>query len=116
MPYFSTQEALACFRLSIPLHSTKLHRHSTATLLRSTLLIPAIGMQLTVPPRSKPHRAVGRIGSLHCRMQVNRIVQHNLLLHLRFEPSEVSKEDVLRGHNMAYLEHESSELLVVALH
>ena len=39
MPYFSTQETLACFRLRVPLHSTKLHRHSTATLLRSTLLI-----------------------------------------------------------------------------
>ena len=49
-------------------------------------------------------------------MQVNRVVQHYLLLDLWFEPSEVRKEDVLRGHDMAYFEHESSELLVVALH
>lgn len=53
---------------------------------------------------------------VHCITQRHWPVQHDLLLHLRLQATQVSHEDILIRHDVPNLKDQSSEFLIVLLH
>ena len=100
MAYLPAQEALLGVRPVASRCSTQLHWDDVPTIsglatepLSSVTMLPSM---LRSIPRQKPYRAINGVSSMHGIMQRSRMLHHDLLLHLRFQTTQVSHKYVLR--------------------
>ena len=123
MTCLATYKALPSLSLLRLSNSTQLHRYSTAraltrglTTVKPTLQILGLQWVIPCPTRCKPHGAVCRVSTVHGVRQSARVTKHDLLLHLRFQTTQVCQQNVLARHDILNFQHEATKFLIIFLH
>ena len=73
-------------------------------------------LQGPLPGAGKPHSAISTVSQHHGMTNITRVAQHDMPLHILFQPMQVRQQQIMGAHYVAYFQHNSPELLIVPSH
>ena len=103
-------------------HSTKFH--GSIPIALSVRTVPRLLMlwllwythQRLLPQAREPHCTVSTVSKLHCGADIEWIAKHDMLLHIMLHAMQVCQKQILCRHQIANVEHDYPEVLVVLCH
>ena len=102
--------------------STQFHGRISVISMCTTMIITAVlwarrrMLQGSLPRAGKPHSAISAVGQCHGMTKITRVTQHDMPLHVLFQPTQICQEQIVGAHEGPNFEHNSPELLIIPSH
>ena len=119
----ATQVALPTETLRISSSSgTQFHCSIPTVITLSTVAFTAVlwasrrVLQGSLPRTSKPHSAISAVSKSHRVTNIARVTQHDMPLHILFQSTQVSQQQIMGAHQVPDFQHNGPKLLVITSH